>query len=57
MGGLAIGALSAFADVLGTLTSGTAILLAVMILYQLYQNVAQQHALDMSPGLRKMMGG
>ncbi len=56
MGGLAIGALSAFADVLGTLTSGTAILLAVMILYQLYQNVAQQHALDMSPGLRKMMG-
>ena len=57
MGGLAIGALSAFADVLGTLTSGTAILLAVMILYQLYQSVAQQHALDMSPGLRKMMGG
>lgn len=56
MGGLAIGALSAFADVIGTISSGTSILLAVMILYQLYQSVAQQHALDMSPGLRKMMG-
>jgi preprotein translocase subunit SecY len=56
MGGLAIGILSATADLLGTLTSGTAILLAVMILYQLYQNIAQQHAVDMHPALRKMMG-
>lgn len=55
MGGLAIGALAAVADLLGALTSGTAILLAVMITYQLYQNVAQQHALDMHPALRKMM--
>ncbi len=56
MGGLAIGILSATADLLGTLTSGTAILLAVMILYQLYQSIAQQHAVDMHPALRKMMG-
>lgn len=56
MGGLAIGLLSATADLLGTLSSGTAILLAVMILYQLYQNIAQQHAIDMHPALRKMMG-
>ncbi|MEK6893351.1 MAG: preprotein translocase subunit SecY [Nanoarchaeota archaeon] len=56
MGGLAIGALSSFADFLGALTSGTAILLAVMITYQLYQNIAQQHAVDMHPALRKMMG-
>jgi len=55
MGGLAIGALAAVADLLGALTSGTAILLAVMITYQLYQNIAQQHALDMHPALRKMM--
>lgn len=55
MGGLAVGALSAFADILGALTSGTAILLAVMILYQLYQNVAQQHAVDMHPALKKMV--
>jgi len=55
MGGLAVGALSAFANLLGALTSGTAILLAVMIMYQLYTNVAQQHALDMHPALRKMV--
>lgn len=56
MGGLAVGALSAIADVLGALTSGTAILLAVMIMYQLYQSIAQQHAMDMHPALRKFIG-
>lgn len=55
MGGIAVGALAAFADILGALTSGTAILLAVMITYQLYQNIAQQHAVDMHPALRKMV--
>ena len=54
MGAIAIGILAALTDLLGALTSGTAILLAVMIMYQLYQNVAQQHALDMHPVLRKM---
>jgi protein transport protein SEC61 subunit alpha len=56
MGGLAVGILSAIADLLGALTSGTAILLAVMIMYQLYSNIAQQHALDMHPALKKMIG-
>jgi len=56
MGGLAIGALASVANLLGALTSGTAILLAVMITYQLYQSIAQQHAMDMHPALRKMMG-
>ncbi len=56
MGGLAIGALAAIANELGALTSGTAILLAVMIIYQLYQNIAQQHAVDMHPALRKIIG-
>lgn len=55
MGGLAVGALSAFADILGAITSGTAILLAVMIIYQLYQNIAQQHAVDMHPALRRFI--
>ncbi len=55
MGGLAVGALSAFADFLGALTSGTAILLAVMIMYQLYTNIAQQHAVDMHPALKKII--
>jgi len=56
MGGLAIGLLAAIANLLGALTGGTSILLAVMIMYQLYQSVAQQHALDMHPALRKFMG-
>ena len=56
MGGLAIGALASFANLLGALTSGTAILLAVMIVYQLYTNIAQQHALDMHPAMRKFIG-
>jgi preprotein translocase subunit SecY len=42
-------------DSLGALTSGTAILLAITITYQLYQNIAQQHAVDMHPSLRKLM--
>ncbi len=56
MGGLAIGALAALANSLGVLTSGTSLLLAVMITYQLYQNIAQQHAMDMHPALRKFVG-
>jgi preprotein translocase subunit SecY len=56
MGGLAIGALAALADSIGAITSGTAILLAVMIVYQLYQSIAQQHAVDMHPAMRKFMG-
>lgn len=56
MGGLAIGALAGLADLLGVLTSGTSILLAVTIIYQLYQNIAQQHAMDMHPALRGMVG-
>src|SRR3989338_4588819 len=55
MGGLSIGILAALTDSLGALTSGTAILLAVMIMYQLYNNIAQQHALDMHPALRGMV--
>lgn len=55
MGGLAIGALAAMTDTLGALTSGTAILLAVMVAYQFYQNIAQQHAVDMHPAMRKFM--
>ena len=53
MGGLAIGALAAIANSLGALTGGTSILLAVMIMYQLYQNIAQQHAMDMHPAMKK----
>lgn len=56
MGGLAIGLLAAIADLLGTLVAGTALLLGIMIIFQFYQNIAQQHAMDMNPALKKMMG-
>ena len=57
MGGLAIGALAGFADITGTLSSGTGILLAVMIIYRLYEEISKQHMMDMNPMMRKFMGG
>lgn len=56
MGGAAIGLLAAITDLLGALVSGTAILLVIMIMYQFYQNIAQQHMTDMNPAMRKFMG-
>lgn len=56
MGGAAIGLLAAFADELGAMVSGTSILLAVMIIYQYYTSISQQHAVDMHPAMRKFMG-
>ncbi|MEK6935149.1 MAG: preprotein translocase subunit SecY [Nanoarchaeota archaeon] len=56
MGGLAIGLLASVANVLGTLTGGTSLLLGIMIIFQFYQNIAQQHAMDMNPAMKKMMG-
>jgi len=56
MGGITIGILAAVSDVSGTITGGTSLLLGVMIIYQFYKNIAQQHAVDMHPALKKMMG-
>jgi len=56
MGGLAIGLLASLANVLGALVGGTALLLGIMIIFQFYQNIAEQHAMDMNPALKKMMG-
>lgn len=55
MGGAAIGLLASAADLLGALVSGTAVLLAVMIIYKLYEDISQQHAYDMHPALKKVM--
>jgi len=57
MGGVAIGLLASVADLFGALVGGTAILLAIMIVYQLYQNIAQKYAVDMNPALRNFFGG
>ncbi len=55
LGGLAVGALAALADLTGALSRGTGILLAVMIVYKLYEEIAKHHMMDMHPALRKMM--
>ena len=53
MGGAAVGFLAAFADFTGALGTGTGILLAVMIVYQLYEEIAMQHMEDMHPAVRR----
>ena len=55
MGGLSVGFLAAIADVTGALSRGTGILLAVMIIYKLYEEIAKQHMMDMNPMMRKFM--
>lgn len=57
MGGLAIGLLASVTNLLGALVSGTAILLVIMIMFQFYQNIAEQHQTDMFPAMKKFIGG
>lgn len=57
LGAMSVGVLAASADLMGTLANGTGILLTVMIIYKLYEDIAQQHMMDMNPMMRKMMGG
>ncbi len=55
MGGIAIGFLASITNLMGALISGTAILLVIMIFFQFYQSIAQQHQTDMNPAFRKFM--
>ena len=55
MGAIAVGFLAALADLTGALSRGTGILLAVMIIYRLYEDIAKQHMMDMHPMMRKFM--
>ena len=48
MGGMGIGLLASTADVLAALTSGTGILLLIMIIYQFYQQLARESMEDFS---------
>jgi preprotein translocase subunit SecY len=57
VGGLAVGLLAALADISGALAHGTGILLTVMIVYRLYEDIAQQHMMDMNPMMRKFISG
>ncbi len=55
MGAIAVGFLAAIADLSGALGHGTGILLAVMIVYRMYEEIAKQHMMDMHPMMRKFM--
>jgi preprotein translocase subunit SecY len=55
MGGALVGALAAYADLTGALGTGTGLLLATMIIYNLYEQLAAQHMEDMHPALRRLM--
>ena len=55
VGGASVGLLAALADLTGTLSNGTGILLAVMIVYKLYEEIAKQHMMDVHPAVRKFM--
>ncbi|MFH1431783.1 MAG: preprotein translocase subunit SecY [archaeon] len=55
LGGAFVGFLSAFADFSGSIVQGTGLLLTVMIIYQLYEQLATQHLEDMHPMLRQFM--
>ena len=57
LGSVAVGLLAAVADLTGALVRGTGLLLAVMIIYRLYEDISRQHMMDMNPMLRKFMGG
>ncbi|MFH1978044.1 MAG: preprotein translocase subunit SecY [Candidatus Aenigmatarchaeota archaeon] len=56
LGGAAVGALAAYADFTGALGTGTGILLSTMIIFQLYEEIAQQQMEDVHPAIRKLLG-
>ena len=45
-GGMCVGALSIFADLLGAIGSGTGILMAVTIIYELYEKTKREFAME-----------
>lgn len=57
MGGIAIGLLASVTNLFGALVSGTAMLLVILIMFQFYQSIAQQHMMDMNPAMKKFFGG
>ena len=52
LGAVAVGMLAAFSDFTSVLSSGTGILLSVMIIYKAYETIVTQYAMDMSPAVR-----
>ncbi len=53
LGGAFVGLLASLADFSGAVIRGTGLLLTVMIIYQMYEQLAMQHLEDMNPLVRK----
>ncbi len=56
LGGLAIGLLAAFADLVGAIGTGTGILLTVMIVYNYYEQLQHEKLDEAHPWIRKIIG-
>ncbi len=56
MGGAFVGFLASFADMTNAIGTGTGILLTVMIVYQFYEQISQQHGSELPQWLQKWMG-
>jgi protein transport protein SEC61 subunit alpha len=56
LGGMIVGLLAVVADFFGALGTGMGVLLAVGIIYQLYQTIAQEQLSDMHPAIRGLLG-
>jgi preprotein translocase subunit SecY len=54
---VAVGLLAVTADLTGALGSGTGILLTVGILYRMYEEIKKEQLNELSPALRKFIGG
>jgi preprotein translocase subunit SecY len=57
MSGAAVGLLAGLANMTQAAGGGTGILLTVMILYRLYEQLAQKHMEELHPAMKDFMGG
>ena len=55
LGAIAVGLLAAFADFTNSVARGTGILLAVMILFRMYEDIVSRYLMDMNPALRRFV--
>jgi preprotein translocase subunit SecY len=56
VGGITVGLLAAFADVLGALGGGMGVLLTVGIVYQMYEQMAKEQLMEIHPMLKGILG-
>jgi preprotein translocase subunit SecY len=56
VGGIVVGLLAAFADILGALGGGMGVLLTVGIVYQIYEQMAKDQLMEIHPMLKGILG-